>query len=541
MSHARGLWCGLAVLWLAASSAVAEVPNPAWQGTIASRLREAEYRFSDAGGGAFSAPNRTQDLRTFVAADGVRIEPRRSAGDWQLSLSLAGWGRGRAAEFPSAPSLVATENRVAIERGALREWYLNTPEGLEQGFDLATAPAGSAGKPLVIELRVAGSVAARQERDGEILFRTAAGESVLRYGQLVVQDASGRTLDSRLELEADRLRLVISDAGASYPVMIDPVINDPDWSAEANQGGAAFGISVASAGNVNGDAWDDIIVGADLFDNQQAEEGVVFVYYGSPSGPALNPSWTVESNQAASSFGRCVASAGDIDHDGFDDIIIGAPDYDDLTPAHHDEGWAFVFKGSAAGPPGGPNASLASAWWSAKSNQADSEFGRRVGRAGRVNNDLFDDIIIGAPEYSNDQAFEGGAFAYYGSLTGLGPNGTPANADWKAESNQVTSLFGHSLASAGNVNGDPYDDVIVGARTYANNYDDEGKVWLYLGSAAGLSPTAIWTHEGGANDMRLGVSVASAGDVNGDNKDDVVVGADIYSNGQTGEGAVLLF
>ena len=541
MSHARGSWCGLAVLWLAAGSAVAEVPNQTWQGTIANRLREAEYHFSRALDGTETAPNRAQDLRTFVGAYGVRIEPRRSAADWQLSLSLVGWGRGLAAETGEAPSLAATANRVTIERGALREWYLNTPEGLEQGFDLLTAPAGAAGTPLVIELRVAGSVAARQDQDNdEILFRTTAGESALRYGKLVVRDAAGSTLDSHLELAADRLRIVVADAGASYPLAVDPLITDPDWSAEANQAGAAFGISVASAGHLNNDPYDDIIVGADAFDNQQPDEGVAFVYYGTPSGPSLTPSWTVESNQPSSSFGRSVASAGDIDHDGYDEIIVGAPDYEGAgNPL--DEGWAFVFKGSAAGLTGGPNATVASAWWSARGDQATSEFGRRVARAGRVNNDLFDDIIIGAPEYSNDQAFEGAAFAYYGSAAGLGPLGTPANADWKVESNQVTSSFAHTLASAGNVNGDAYDDVIVGARAFANNYDDEGKIYLYLGSSTGLPTTPSWTHEGGANDLRLGVSVASAGDVNGDNKDDVVVGADIYTNGQTGEGGVFLF
>jgi len=117
--------------------------------------------------------------------------------------------------------------------------------------------------------------------------------------------------------------------------------------------------------------------------------------------------------------------------------------------------------------------------------------------------------IVGAHYYTNDQLQEGRAFVYHGSADGLST--TP---DWTAESDQVNANFGYSVRTAGDVNGDGYADVIVGAFGFDNGQDSEGRAFLYHGSAAGLSGTPNWTAESDQASSGFGVSVGTAGDVN---------------------------
>ena len=109
--------------------------------------------------------------------------------------------------------------------------------------------------------------------------------------------------------------------------------------------------------------------------------------------------------------------------------------------------------------------------WSAESNQAYAEYGQSVAAAGDVNQDGYDDVLIGAPWYSNGQNFEGVAFLYYGSAENL--LSTPIHM---AESNQVSAHLGYSVASAGDVNGDGIADIIVGIQGFDGGQENEGRV-----------------------------------------------------------------
>ena len=313
------------------------------------------------------------------------------------------------------------------------------------------------------------------------------------------------------------------DAGRVY--LLD-ANNTPFLSIEAGQAFAQFGNSVATAGDVNGDGFSDIIVGANLYDNGQDNEGRAFVYHGSATGPGASPSWTAESNQAGAEFGYSVASAGDVNGDGFSDVIIGAYAYDN---GQSDEGRVFVYHGSAAGLRATPA-------WSAESNQASSGFGYSVATAGDVNRDGFSDVIVGAYLFDNGQSNEGRVFVYHGSATGLA-----TSPSWTAESNQAIADFAISVATAGDVNGDGYSDVIVGAPSYDNGQADEGRAFVYLGSAGGLGASPAWTAEPNVLFAQFGYSVGTAGDVNGDGFSDVVIGAPFYSNGQSTEGGAFVY
>ena len=98
----------------------------------------------------------------------------------------------------------------------------------------------------------------------------------------------------------------------------------PAWTGEGNQGGASFGQSVATAGDVNGDGYADVIVGAPYYDNGQADEGAAFVYLGGAAGLSAAAAWTAESDQAGALFGTSVGTAGDVNGDGYADVIVGA-------------------------------------------------------------------------------------------------------------------------------------------------------------------------------------------------------------------------
>ncbi|MEP7255595.1 MAG: T9SS type A sorting domain-containing protein [Ferruginibacter sp.] len=293
---------------------------------------------------------------------------------------------------------------------------------------------------------------------------------------------------------------------------------------DADQAGANFGISVASAGDVNGDGFSDVIIGAYQYDEGPfTDEGRAFVYYGSAAGLSTSPDNTPDdANQPTAYFGFSVASAGDVNGDGFSDVIIGAWFYDDAPNIN--EGRAFVYYGSAAGLSASPDSTPDDA------DQANALFGVSVASAGDINGDGYSDVIIGAYSYDDGaNANEGRAFIYHGSASGLSatPNSTPNDA------NQANASFGTSVASAGDINGDGYSDVIIGADEYDDGANaDEGRAFVYLGSAAGLSVGPVNTpsdaDQAGAN---FGRSVASAGDINGDGYSDVIIGANFYTDG----------
>jgi large repetitive protein len=205
-------------------------------------------------------------------------------------------------------------------------------------------------------------------------------------------------------------------------------------------------------------------------------------------------------------FGHSVSAAGDIDGDGFDDVIVGAPQTGNYS------GSAFVYSGATG--------SLIYQW----SGTTTAAFGWSVSGAGDVNNDGFDDVIVGAYTSSDIGSLAGSAYVYSGATGSL-------IYQWNGQNSY--DYFGHSVSAAGDVNGDGFDDVIVGRPE--GGASNTGSAYVYSGATGSL--IYQWNGQNFGGNFNFGYSVSSAGDVDNDGFGDVIVGdsgsAYVYS-GATG-------
>ena len=313
-----------------AQPAGTEGPSPAataagattdWWSQVQRDLERQEYAGSATEDG-WQAPNRAQNLRARFQSAGVDVASR-AEGTWRWHWETTAWGRDESMRGVSPVAPISCAGRIEYPREGLVEWYENRKEGLEQGFTLTSRPSGEG--RLRIRGRVAAELHPRASADGEAVdFLDAQGACVLRYGKLMVRDARGAKLEARLNVADDALEIDVDDREATYPLTIDPLMTSPAWTAESDQASAFFGYSVATAGDVNGDGYSDVIVGANGYDCGQSDEGRAIVYLGSASGLATTAAWSAESDQVGAAFGVSVASAGDINGDGYADVIVGA-------------------------------------------------------------------------------------------------------------------------------------------------------------------------------------------------------------------------
>ncbi|MBK8988676.1 MAG: FG-GAP repeat protein [Chloroflexi bacterium] len=299
--------------------------------------------------------------------------------------------------------------------------------------------------------------------------------------------------------------------------------SQPAWSAGSDLTGARYGFAVA-VGDVNGDSYGDVLIGAYRSNQGQPEEGRVYLYLGSAQGLPAAATWTYESNQKEAQLGYSIAGGGDVNGDGFDDVLVGARWYSD-TLSH--EGAAFLFLGSAAGLSGTPD-------WTAVGGQTNAAFGTAIALVGDVNGDGYDDVAVGAPFYDGALVDEGAVFLFLGGSSG--PGGT---ADQTIRGGQANSLFGAAITAA-DFNQDGQSDMMVGAPYFDGAADNEGAVFLYPGSGQGVGDTAVWSAFSGQTGARFGTAV-SAGHVNGDALPDLLIGAPQYTHDQSLEGSVFLY
>ena len=337
-----------------------------WWAGVSSALKGSEYQVREEDGNlAFRNPK--QGLSASIRDDGaVVLGPlpsetgvlRSAVGSWELSMRMAGIEVPVLRVGGCAPGLgvdVGGEclREAEIGREGVTEWWRNGEDGMEQGWTIWESDGE--GIESEVEFESDHEVEVEVDQDGRGA-RIDVGPGHLRYDGLVAWDAVGRVLPARMEEREGGLVILVEDAGAAYPITVDPLLTTVGWNAEGNQAGAQFGGSVASAGDVNGDGYGDVIVGAAYLDNGESDEGRAFLYLGLPIGLSVVAAWIGESNEAEAHYGSSVASAGDTNGDGYCDVVVGAYDFDN---GESYEGRAFLYLGSASGL-------AASAAWTAK-------------------------------------------------------------------------------------------------------------------------------------------------------------------------------
>jgi hypothetical protein len=290
----------------------------------------------------------------------------------------------------------------------------------------------------------------------------------------------------------------------------------------AGVAGDNLGNLVSDAGDVNGDGYADVIVGAPLNDAGGANAGRAYVYFGGPAMDAV-ADLTLTGAAANDQFGTSVSGAGDVNGDGYDDVIVGAP-FNDVGGI--DAGRAYVYYG-------GPNAD-ATADLVLTGAAAGDRLGNSVSDAGDVNGDGYADVIVGATLNDAGGTDAGQAYVYYG--------GAPANsvADLVLTGAAASDFFGFPVSGAGDVNGDGYADVIVGATGSDAGGVDAGRAYVFYGGPL-ADAVADLTLTGAAASDQFGYSVSAAGDVNGDGYADLFVGAPFNDTGGTDVGRAYVY
>lgn len=336
---------------------------------------------------------------------------------------------------------------------------------------------------------------------------------------------------------------VIFGTTSGFDVRLDlgDLKGDDGFRIKGGEKGDNFGNSVSSAGDINGDGYDDLVIGA----HHTSPAGATYVVFGKPD--SFEALVTVSTLDGANGFkiigidqsdlsGISVSSAGDVNGDGIDDIIIGALNGDiHSDPEIANVGESYVVFGKTTG-------------WDAVVDlgKLDGSNGFRltgidendrvaqVSSAGDINGDGYDDIVIGGASAGvGNSNITGEAYVVFGKATGWDANisldSLDGNNGFRIKATDGSRELGATVSSAGDINGDGYDDIIVSAPLTFKS----GEAYVIFGKSSGWDADFQLTGLSGDNGFRLILDEEwgdlgggrSAGDVNGDGFADIILGA----------------
>ncbi|MEO7305810.1 MAG: Ig-like domain-containing protein [Ferruginibacter sp.] len=558
-----------------------------WQAKAQQYIAESEYFFRTFDD-QYAAANRKQKIAFTAVGTVFTIYPMQyeavaKSKQWNSSIELLNIKKQSAAGVISQTPVITSKNdHLLFKYEGFKIEYLNTENGLRQNFLIDSKPDGN--EKLQVSLKIKGDLIPSISAGGMlVLTDKQTGKSILKYDDLKVWDADKKLLPASMELHGENeLVLVVDDANAVYPVTVDPLTHAAEWTTSANgilpalltnfqlQVDAIYGFNVAGLGDVNGDGFDDIAVGApgciDIIAGPTtiAGAGAVFVYFGSATGPSTTPDKVLRATTpiANALFGFSIAG-GNVVGNVRNDIIVGAPGESYTatvgglpTTATVTAGKVYVFRGEDLSAAGNPSPFLSVSLNGAAffdngffgilaSNIAiNALFGFSVAATEDMNGDGLGEVIVGSPGYAAASILPllpvrvGTALVYYS--TNLATN-TPTQLVAPTAAllgipviNTNGLLFGFSVDGLGDYNQDGQKDVIVGAPAGANLVPPTnllgGSAYIYTGTGAGVN-TTYYAHLRATPSLigtvanLFGYSVRGVRDANAVRNGNVLVGA----------------
>ena len=482
---------------------------------------EARWEEEPAGGSlpsAYHAVNPAQQLDAYFTAGGLRITAaglRKDVGPgaaltdtdaapgWQVSMSLVGYGYGESLIATGDGELTANDNRVEFRRAGtgVTEWYVNLPQGLEQGFTVEAAPGSRiGGERLRLALALNGDLHAEPAVEGgAIALAGSNGAAPLRYGNLYAYDAKGRELPSQMRVNDGRIFLEVDDTDAIYPLTIDPIFTiQQKLTAFDGAADDYFGYSIDVSR-------DTIVVGAPLdMVGSVYGQGSAYVFVRKDAAWILEKKLTANVGADSANFGCSVAisSTGDT-------IVVGA--YLDGPSFGNRNGSAYVFTRNGG-------------IWS-QQQQLTAFDGHNADYFG-ISVDIQNNrIIVGASRADGSNAHQGAAYIYnlYRGLWIF-------NSKLTANDGMRDDEFGRTVSIAGEIVivGSPGDD--------ENGNGGQGSAYIFmLNGGAWVQQQKLLAWDGMASD-HFGRSVAVAVD-----RLTVVIGAPGDLSNSTSNGAAYVF
>ncbi|ACU61652.1 FG-GAP-like repeat-containing protein [Chitinophaga pinensis] len=483
---------------------------------IQTQLTRSEYFINrENNTGVYQSTNRQHSLLATYTSREMSITPRNTLQPWSFGLTVKGVAAdGRPLYQPAALTSVKMndgtvqfnhDNHYTVE-------YVNNDEGIRQNF-IIQQPAVQV-HTLSVQLQTAEGWQTFKRSETSLTFRNQ--EHLLYYNDLKVWDARGTILPAHFSVRDNQVQIEVDVKKAVYPVTIDPIVlngtpQNANTFLQSNQENALMGFRVATAGDINGDGRDEVMLLAPSYHLTSGGYGAVFIYYGSNRGINPNVKTTLAHSVNGGQYFAGMAGGGDLNGDNFDDIAINVP-----ADSQHQGGLA-IYYGTSTGLD-----------TTAQILYGDPSYGSLAGYlaiAKDLNGDEIDDLVVGSTTSSHGQIYEGIVTIIYGNAWGI------ENSAWTIiEGNQAGFQLGTRVMGANDINNDGYNDIVVAA---AN------KVLTYYGGPAGVEITPATTMTLSIPDERF--SISAGGDINGDGYSDLIVGNPNYSNGQSLEGAVFVY
>ncbi len=446
--------------------------------------------------------NKAQDF-TVQLHDDAGLDIRHQGHHIRMRLVYFGYDRDAQQLPPAHPQYSA--NQITFDHGRVKQWFINGPMGLQQGFTIGKRSKYMTARNFTLGLNVDSDLRLSVDRDEHgVSFVNEDGITVFKYSGLMVVDARQRQLPAYMKISKNKIRIVVDDRNAVYPVTVDPIFQQAKLTASDGAAGDIFAQSVAIDGNT-------IVIGAPEHKNGSAlRQGIVYVFENISNHWTQTAKLTAHDGQYGDRLGKAVAIDGDV-------IVAGAPGYGG-------QGAAYIFVK--------PSAGWTNMTDTAKLTHFIGRIGDWFGNSVDIENDT---VVVGAMNHDVSGKNEQGVACIFVKSTSGWLN-TTEDRILKAENGEDEEHFGRSVAIDNNT-------IIVGSDAHApGGQPYQGAVYVFEKPSSGwpgpssayLTQTAKLMASDGAEYDYLGYSVKISSDT-------IVAGAASQSLAHSHQGAAYIF